>query len=69
MKLLSFPTIERENNWLLRASVLGNDTILVVMFNERTTETLVRCFINELDANLYIEYICHKHLLKDESNE
>lgn len=68
MKLLSFPTFKRDD-WILRVSVLGNDTILVVMFHEITTETVVRVFKDELDANLYIEYMCHKHLLKDEPNE
>ena len=36
------------------------------MYNEATFESIVRSYTDELDANLYIEYILHKHLLKDE---
>ena len=68
MKLLSYP-IFRRDDWILRVSILGSESILVTMFNELTTETIVRSFTDELHANLYIEYAIHKHLLKDEPNE
>jgi hypothetical protein len=68
MKLLSYP-IFRRDDWILRVSILGSESILVTMFNELTTETIVRSFTDELQANLYIEYAIHKHLLKDEPNE
>lgn len=68
MKILSFDTLQR-GDWLVRVSVLGMENILVCMHNELTLETIVRSYTNELDANLYIEYIIHKHLLKDEFDE
>lgn len=68
MRILSFETLQR-GNWLVRVSVLGTENILVCMYNEATLESVVRSYTNELDANLYIEYILHKHLLKDEFDE
>jgi hypothetical protein len=68
MKILSFDTLQR-GDWLVRVSVLGMENILVCLHNEQTFETIVRSYTNELDANLYIEYIIHKHLLKDEFDE
>lgn len=65
MKLLSFDTIHRDD-WQLRVSVLGTENILVCLYNEVTYETVVQSFTDELHANLYIEYIIHKDLLKDE---
>lgn len=69
MKLLSYDTLQRENNWLLRVSILESRTILVVMFNQKSHETLVRVFVDELDANLFIEYVCGKHLLEGDLND
>ena len=68
MKILSFDTLQR-GDWLVRVSVLGMENILVCLHNEQTFETIIRSYTNELDANLYIEYIIHKHLLKDEFDE
>ena len=68
MKLLSYPTFQRDD-WVLRVSVFGTDNILVTMFNTKTTETVVRSFVDELYANLYIEYTLSKHLSKDIPNE
>ncbi len=68
MKILSFDTIQR-GGWLIRVSVLGMENILMCLHNEDTSETIVRSYTDELDANLYIEYIVHKHLLKDEHDE
>jgi hypothetical protein len=68
MKLLSFDTLQR-GDWLVRVSVLGMENILVCLHNEQTFETIIRSYTDELDANLYIEYIIHKHLLKDEFDE
>lgn len=68
MRILSFDTIKRDY-WLLKVSILGTENILVSMFNEATFETIVRSFKNDLDANLYIEYVLHKHMLKDEFDE
>jgi hypothetical protein len=64
MKLLSYPAFRR-GEWVLSVSILGTENILVTMFNEATTETIVRAFTDELNANLYIEYTLHKHLTKD----
>jgi hypothetical protein len=68
MKILSFDTLQR-GDWLVRVSVLGMENILVCLHNEQTFETIIRSYTNELDANLYIEYTIHKHLLKDEFDE
>ena len=35
------------------------------MHNEQTFETLIRAFADELNANLFIEYVMFKHLLKE----
>tara|TARA_B110000503_G_scaffold143605_1_gene246225 strand:- start:8563 stop:8787 length:225 start_codon:yes stop_codon:yes gene_type:complete len=64
MKLLSFETLRR-GDWMLRVSVLGTDNVLVCMHNEQTFETLIRAFADELNANLFIEYVMFKHLLKE----
>lgn len=69
MKLLSYPTILRDD-WRIRVSLLSETgNILVVMYNIRNTETIVRSFLDEIYANLYIEYIMSKHLIKDQPNE
>jgi len=68
MKLLSFDAIRRDN-WLLRASILGSENILIVLYNEVTFETEIRSFTNEILANMFIEYTITKHLLKDEYDE
>jgi hypothetical protein len=68
MKLLSMDTVIR-GNWKIRASIVQNEQILICMFNTCTFETVVRAFTDELNANLMIEYILHKNLLKDGYNE
>jgi|AntAceMinimDraft_13_1070369.scaffolds.fasta_scaffold06458_2 hypothetical protein len=68
MKLLSMDTVIR-GNWKIRASIVQNEQILICMFNTWTFETVVRAFTDELNANLMIEYILHKNLLKDGYDE
>ena len=68
MKLLSFDTFQR-GDWLVRVSVLGTENILACLYNQATYETVVRSFTDELNANLYIEYVIHRDIFKDEYDE
>ena len=68
MKLLSLEPIVR-GEWVINGSILGREQILICMFNTYTFETYVKAFTDEMDANLTIEYILNRHLLKDELND
>ena len=57
-KLLSLGAIQREE-WIIQASLL-DDTIMVIMFNADTYSYAMQYLKNELEANLFIEYVIEK---------
>lgn len=67
MKFISYQTLRR-GSWLVRVSIMGTENILIVAHNEVTLETLVRSYSDEMDAHIFLEYIAHKHMIKDDGN-
>lgn len=44
-------------NWILRGSVLNNDTICLIFFDTVTCTSIVKFFTDEEDALLYLRYV------------
>ena len=47
----------RINNWILKGSVLNNDTICLLFFDTVTDMSIVKFFGDEEAALLYLRYI------------
>ena len=45
------------NNWTLQGSVLNNDTICLLFFDNITKMSIVKFFDDEEDALLYLRYV------------
>lgn len=53
MKLVSLKPVV-VNGWVIQGSILGNDTICVVLYNTDFDEVIIRYFVDEIKAHTYL---------------
>ena len=47
----------RIQNWILKGSILNDETICLVFVDTNTKSTIVKFFTNEDDALVYLRYV------------
>jgi hypothetical protein len=47
----------RIQNWILKGSILNDETICLLFFDLNTKSSIIKFFVNEDDALVYLRYV------------